>query len=159
MTEAMGRQQHNRLTTHTNEHYELEKHCLQIKLEIDDTDKLFKLAAQFMFTTICPSFMGLASEYTVKCMVSGCKKAFTVSHHLKTHNRTHTGERLYSCAFSDCAASFTTSHSLKAHSMKVHNKGLNQAAIWRFKDMADKESEQLTTRTGEQLMNELYDKA
>lgn len=54
-------------------------------------------------------------ERPYKCKEITCGKAFTASHHLKTHNRTHTGERPYPCQQTTCSKAFSTSHSLKSH--------------------------------------------
>ncbi|XP_011315333.1 zinc finger protein 76 [Fopius arisanus] len=57
------------------------------------------------------------SEIKIKyaCPREGCSKVYTTPHHLKVHERSHTGLRPYECEFPRCNKSFLTGYSLKAH--------------------------------------------
>lgn len=82
-----------------------------------------------------------------RCNENGCEKAFTASHHLKTHRRTHSGERPYSCSEVDCQRAFSTLHSLKSHT-KIHE---------REKNKQDCKIEIVEEFNGNKAMGDMYD--
>ncbi|CAD6240090.1 GSCOCG00002498001-RA-CDS [Cotesia congregata] len=53
------------------------------------------------------------------CPRDGCEKVYSTLHHLKVHERSHTGQKPYECTFSSCDKSFSTGYSLKAH-LRTH---------------------------------------
>lgn len=50
-----------------------------------------------------------------RCAEEGCGRAFTASHHLKTHKRTHSADKLYACDRPNCNKTFPGKASLKTH--------------------------------------------
>lgn len=58
-------------------------------------------------------------EKAYKCGFEGCGKYYTTLHHLKVHERAHTGDRPFKCDFKDCGKAFATGYGLKSHT-RVH---------------------------------------
>ncbi|KPP59046.1 zinc finger protein 143-like [Scleropages formosus] len=54
-------------------------------------------------------------EKSFRCEYSGCGKLYTTAHHLKVHERSHTGDRPYLCEHPGCGKKFATGYGLKSH--------------------------------------------
>ncbi|KAK3591899.1 hypothetical protein CHS0354_005111 [Potamilus streckersoni] len=70
--------------------------------------------------------VGTSSEKTIaigekayKCGFDGCGRLYTTLHHLKVHERSHTGDRPFKCEFPCCNKAFATGYGLKSHT-RVH---------------------------------------
>ncbi|XP_066838933.1 zinc finger protein 76 isoform X2 [Anser cygnoides] len=50
-----------------------------------------------------------------RCGYKGCGRLYTTAHHLKVHERAHTGDRPYVCDFPSCGKAFATGYGLKSH--------------------------------------------
>lgn len=55
------------------------------------------------------------AEKTFRCDYDGCGRLYTTAHHLKVHERAHTGVRPYRCELATCGKAFATGYGLKSH--------------------------------------------
>ncbi|KAL0978096.1 hypothetical protein UPYG_G00165830 [Umbra pygmaea] len=59
------------------------------------------------------------AEKTFRCDHEGCGRLYTTAHHLKVHERAHTGVRPYRCDVLTCGKAFATGYGLKSH-LRTH---------------------------------------
>ncbi|XP_033124292.1 zinc finger protein 76-like isoform X2 [Anneissia japonica] len=89
---------------------------------------------------------------TFRCAYEGCGRMYTTSHHLKVHERSHSGEKPYHCDHPGCGKSFATGYGLKSHT-RVHTgvkpyKCTDDACGKAFKTSGDLQKH-IRTHTGE----------
>ncbi|XP_071956508.1 uncharacterized protein [Antedon mediterranea] len=89
---------------------------------------------------------------TFRCAYEGCGRMYTTSHHLKVHERSHSGEKPYHCNHPGCGKSFATGYGLKSHT-RVHTgvkpyKCTDESCDKAFKTSGDLQKH-IRTHTGE----------
>ncbi|XP_015916955.2 zinc finger protein 76 [Parasteatoda tepidariorum] len=90
------------------------------------------------------------AEKAFQCEFPNCKRLYTTLHHLKVHERSHTGDRPFKCK--SCTKSFATGYGLKSHT-RVHTgetpyKCPDEACHKAFKTSGDLQKH-VRTHTGE----------
>lgn len=73
----------------------------------------FNSLLYYLYVLIRVFFKG--SNAFDRCEEEGCGKAFTASHHLKTHRRSHSDKRTFVCPHNGCRRSFTSRNTLIFH--------------------------------------------
>ncbi|KAJ8360693.1 hypothetical protein SKAU_G00172180 [Synaphobranchus kaupii] len=98
--------------------------------EMDEinTNGLQKMDSRVQHTTVQVMFEGKswgstkvpqAVEKSFRCDYEGCGRLYTTAHHLKVHERAHTGDRPYRCDVPSCGKAFATGYGLKSH-LRTH---------------------------------------
>ncbi|GFX37981.1 zinc finger protein 76 [Trichonephila clavipes] len=60
-----------------------------------------------------------AVEKAFRCPYPDCNRLYTTMHHLRVHERAHTGDRPFKCTIDGCGKAFATGYGLKSHT-RVH---------------------------------------
>uniref|UniRef100_A0A674ALE8 Zinc finger protein 143a n=1 Tax=Salmo trutta TaxID=8032 RepID=A0A674ALE8_SALTR len=93
------------------------------KVEADDVNSVLMRAEQdcgVQMQIVLQRQSGRSSreqptEKSFRCDYEGCGKLYTTAHHLKVHERYHTGDRPYLCDHLGCGKKFATGYGLKSH--------------------------------------------
>nr|XP_005989746.1 PREDICTED: zinc finger protein 143 isoform X2 [Latimeria chalumnae] len=81
----------------------------------NDQEKKMQIALQGHGTSRINTKPLPAGEKAFRCDYEGCGKLYTTAHHLKVHERSHTGDRPYQCEHPSCGKAFATGYGLKSH--------------------------------------------
>ncbi|XP_071497984.1 uncharacterized protein [Diadema antillarum] len=68
---------------------------------------------------VMPNKVEVLTTKTFQCRHEGCGRMYTASHHLKVHERSHSGVKPYKCEHPGCEKAFATGYGLKSHT-RVH---------------------------------------
>ncbi|XP_040355294.1 zinc finger protein 143 [Ixodes scapularis] len=82
-----------------------------------EEDTISQIKVNVSVASGSPSTVTLGKAF--QCSYDGCGKLYTTPHHLKVHERSHTGDRPFKCQVSGCQKSFVTGYGLKSHT-RVH---------------------------------------
>ncbi|KAJ7994955.1 hypothetical protein DPEC_G00254900 [Dallia pectoralis] len=85
------------------------------KVEVDDINSVLMAADPDCGMQIVLQKQNEPTEKSFRCVYEGCGKLYTTAHHLKVHERYHTGDRPYLCDHLGCGKKFATGYGLKSH--------------------------------------------
>ncbi|KAG8438355.1 hypothetical protein GDO86_008874 [Hymenochirus boettgeri] len=101
----------------------LEQYAAKVSIEegagtnalINETETEKKMQIVLSHGSRVPTKAVQSNEKAFRCDYEGCGKLYTTAHHLKVHERSHTGDRPYQCGHGSCRKAFATGYGLKSH--------------------------------------------
>ncbi|KAG8188572.1 hypothetical protein JTE90_007178 [Oedothorax gibbosus] len=93
--------------------------CMDIDQLTNTEETVVKKDHNPKITAIFSSGTHRITEKSFRCEYPDCERLYTTMHHLKVHERSHTGDRPYKCTISGCGKAFATGYGLKSHT-RVH---------------------------------------
>ncbi|KAG8438354.1 hypothetical protein GDO86_008874 [Hymenochirus boettgeri] len=94
----------------------LEQYAAKVSIEegagtnalINETETEKKMQIVLSHGSRVPTKAVQSNEKAFRCDYEGCGKLYTTAHHLKVHERSHTGDRPYQCGHGSCRKAFAT---------------------------------------------------
>uniref|UniRef100_T1JP83 C2H2-type domain-containing protein n=1 Tax=Strigamia maritima TaxID=126957 RepID=T1JP83_STRMM len=84
-----------------------------------DKDEMSRIQPIGVPTRISSARALALGEKAFRCLFENCGRLYTTQHHLKVHERSHTGDRPFKCDAIGCGKAFATGYGLKSHT-RVH---------------------------------------
>ena len=112
-----------RLYYHLYTHYTIiTRRIHATKFYESHSNSLVKYFAKYFYELCCESQFFIA---TLRHQFEGCTKAYSRLENLKTHLRSHTGERPYNCEFANCSKAFSNASDRAKHQNRTHSNAVS----------------------------------